>query len=81
MTHDTTDPASGAWASMWFGWTFSKVASLVLLQSSFEGEDALVSVCSQAATSNSTFTKATGATMSSPPIPFTCPFLIIAKVS
>jgi hypothetical protein len=35
----------------------------------------------QAATSNSDLTKAAWATMSSPPIPFTCPFLIIARVS
>jgi transposase len=53
----------------------------VLLQSSGEGKDASVSGCSQAATPNSAFTKAAWATMSLPPTPFTCPFLIIARVS
>ena len=53
----------------------------VLLQSSGEGKGAVNWSCSQAATSNSEFTKAAWATMSSPSIPFTCPFLIIAKVS
>jgi transposase len=53
----------------------------VLLQSS-DGDKAAVSLGhSQAAISNSEFTKAAWATMSSPPIPFTCPFLIIAKAS
>jgi len=51
------------------------------LQSSGEGKDASVLGCSQAATPNSAFTKAAWTTMSSPPIPFTCPFLIIAKAS
>ena len=36
---------------------------------------------SQAAMPNSDLTKAAWATMSFPPIPFTCPFLIIARVS
>jgi hypothetical protein len=53
----------------------------VLLQSSGEGKGAVIWSCSQAATSNREFTKAAWATMSSPPIPFTCPFLIIARVS
>jgi hypothetical protein len=53
----------------------------VLLQSS-DGDKAAVSLGhSQAAMSNSELTKAAWATMSCPPIPFTCPFLIIAKAS
>jgi hypothetical protein len=54
---------------------------MVLLQSSGGDKAALSLGHPQAATSNSEFTKAAWATMSSPPIPFTCPFLIIAKVS
>jgi hypothetical protein len=54
---------------------------LVLLQSSVEDKDVAASGCSQAAMPNSEFTKAAWATMSSPPTPFTCPFLIIAKAS
>ena len=53
----------------------------VLLQSTVEGKDGAISSCSQAATSNSDLTKAAWATMSSPPIRLTCPFLIIASVS
>ena len=53
----------------------------VLLQSSVEGKDGAISSCSQAAMSNSDLTKAAWATMSSPPTPLTCPFLIIASVS
>jgi hypothetical protein len=51
----------------------------VLLQNSVESKDAVISSCSQAAMSNSEFTKADWATMSSSPILFTYPFLIILK--
>ena len=59
----------------------SERPELVLLQSSGGDKAALSLGHPQAATSNSEFTKAAWATMSSPPIPFTCPFLIIAKAS
>jgi hypothetical protein len=52
-----------------------------LLQS-FDRDEMIVTFgYSQAAMSNSDLTKAAWATMSFPPIPFTYPFLIIAKVS
>jgi hypothetical protein len=56
-------------------------ALTVLLQSFIEGKDGAVSAYSQAAMPNREFTKVAWATIASPAIPFTCPFLIIAKVS
>ena len=49
----------------------------VLLQSSARDKATVSLGHSQAAMSNSDLTKAAWATMSFPPIPFTCPFLII----
>jgi hypothetical protein len=57
------------------------VGNRVLLQSFDRGKTAVCIDHPQAATSNSSFTKAAWAKMLFPPIPFTCPFLIIARVS
>mgnify|MGYP007008282757 CR=1 FL=1 len=58
-----------------------QAVAAVLLQS-FDGDETAAGIDHpQAATSNSTFTKAVWATMSSLLIPFTCPFLIISSVS
>jgi hypothetical protein len=61
--------------------TISQACSRVLLQSSARDKATVSLGHSQAAMSNSEFTKAAWATMSFPPIPLTCPFLIIARVS
>lgn len=62
-------------------WGSALAAQPVLLQSSDGDRIAAALRCSQAATSNSAFTKAAWTTMSSPAIASTCPFLIIAAVS
>jgi hypothetical protein len=64
-------------------WLYTDIVVMrtVLLQSSDQDRTAVDLGHPQATMSNSEFTKAAWVTMSSPRIAFTCPFLIIAKVS
>ena len=66
----------------WSGDGTTALAEWAVLLQSFAGDKTAGGTDHlQAATSNRSFTKAAWAMMSSPPIPFTCPFLIIAIVS